>query len=248
MAALLTVSCFLLWMSHNYTVPVMMYHSVDYADKPEANWVSPELFERHMAYLFYHKYHVISLDELVDSIKEGRKISKKSVVITFDDGYENNYTYALNILKKYGFPATIFIPSDFLDTHGHLTTQQVKEMAQQKIDVGSHSRTHAYLPGQPEITQKDEIRGSRQALEEKVATEIKYFAYPIGGFSPEIKKIVREAGYKGACTTNRGNDRANKDVYALKRIRFSNNDDKDHTLWIKLSGYYNLFRRLKDPY
>ncbi|MDP2830799.1 MAG: hypothetical protein Q8O02_00950, partial [Candidatus Omnitrophota bacterium] len=76
-----------------------------------------------------------------------------------------------------------------------------------------------------------------------------YFCYPIGGFNEIVKKLVKEASYKGACTTNRGADRFNRDVYELKRVKMTNFDmSKPFYFRLKLSGYYNLFRSRKDSY
>ena len=68
--------------------------------------------------------------------------------------------------------------------------------------------------------------GSKRNIEKQVGKEVQFLSYPIGGFSEEVKKLVRESGYRGACTTNRGYDRLNKDVYELKRVRFNNKDNK----------------------
>jgi len=244
---ILASSGFLLWISNKYVVPIMMYHNVNYADEPKANTVSPENFERHMAFLKEHNYQVLSLDDLVEKIKSGKRISHKSVVVTFDDGYEDNYSYAFDILQKYEIPATIFIPSDLIGTKGYLVWDQVKEMLGQGIHFGSHTRHHTYLPNIPAAGQKEEIEGSKHILEEELGVEINHFAYPIGGFSEQIKGMVREAGYKSACATNRGYDRMNKDVFELNRIRFGDNDGNDFVLWAKLSGYYNTFRKPKSP-
>ncbi len=243
----LVSSGFLLWISNHYVVPIMMYHNVSYTDDPKLNTVSPENFERQMAFLRKYHYRVLSLDELVGRIKSGKQISRKSVVVTFDDGYEDNYSYAFDILKKHEIPAIIFIPSDLIGTKGYLVWAQVKEMLTQGIAFGSHTRHHTYLPDIPVVGQKDEIVGSKKVLEEELGTKIKYFAYPIGGFNAQIKKIIKDAGYKGACATNRGYDRMNKDVFELNRIRFGDKDDNDFVLWAKLSGYYNTFRKAKSP-
>jgi len=121
-------------------------------------------------------------------------------------------------------------------------------MIEQDIDIGSHTRHHAYLPELSRKEQEDEIKKSKWKLERNLGKRIEYFSYPIGGFSELIKKLVKEAGYKGACATNRGYDRLNKDVFELNRVRFSDNDNRDDILWIKLSGYYNLFREARKPY
>jgi len=236
------------WLTPRYVVPIMMYHNVDYTDVPKANTVSPENFDRHMAYLRDHGFRVISFDELVRLTSQARPIFRKSVVITFDDAYEDNYRHAYRILKKYGYPATIFAPSDLIDMEGYLTWEQMREMQSAGITFGSHSRHHAYLPDLTPAEQKDEIAVSKRILEQQLGVPVHYLAYPIGGFSQPIKQMVREAGYHGAAATNRGYDRFNRDVYELNRIRFSDQDNRNDYLWIKLSGYYNLFRAAKNPY
>ena len=239
---------FLLWLPRHYVVPIMMYHQVNYTDRTQPNWVSPQNFEWQMAYLKKHGYRVIRLAELVEAIEADKPLPKKSAVITFDDGYENNFTQAYPILRKYGFPAIIFVASDKVNTEQYLTWEQIKEMVAGGIDIGSHTRTEAYLPDLLVERQRNEIKASKDILEENLEIPVEYFAYPIGGFSESIKEMVREAGYKAACATNRGYDRFNKDVYELNRIRFSDKDNRADYMWAKLSGYYNLFRQLKQPH
>jgi len=237
-----------IWLSNQHVVPIMMYHNVANSETLKANTVSPQRFERHMEYLKQHRFNVIGFDLLVLNLRENKPLPKKSVVITFDDGYEDNYTNAYPILKKYGYPAIMFIPSDLIGNEGYLTWGQVREMAANGITFASHSRHHEYLPDLPEHVQRDEIYESKRILEQRLGRPINYFAYPIGGFNDTIKKMVRNAGYIAAVTTNRGFDRRNKNVYELNRIRFSDKDDRDSYLWIKLSGYYNVFREPKKPH
>ena len=239
---------FLFWLSGHYVVPIMMYHNVDTTDVRKANTVSPQNFQRQMAYLKDHGYRVFSFSELVKSVTSDEPLPKKSVVITFDDAYEDNYTHAFEILKEYGYPAIIFAPSDLIGLVGHLNWDQVEEMAKNGITFGSHTRHHSYLPDLSIQQQREEIFGSKRLLEERLGVAVDYFAYPIGGFSESIKQIVKEAGYKGAAATNRGYDRFNRDIFELNRIRFGDKDDRNDYLWIKLSGYYNLFRAAKNPY
>jgi peptidoglycan/xylan/chitin deacetylase (PgdA/CDA1 family) len=239
---------FVFWLPGRYVVPIIMYHQVTYTEVSQPNWVNPENFEWQMAYLKNQGYHVIRLSDLVDATVAGRRLPVKSVVITFDDGYENNYTNAFKVLKKYGFPATIFVASDKVGQKGRLTWGQMKEMMASGIDIGSHTRTEMYLPDASVEQQREEIEISKNVLETNLGKTVEHFAYPIGGFSGTIKEIVRNAGYASACTTNRGYDRTNRDVYELNRIRFSDKDNRWDYLWIKLSGYYNLFREGKNPY
>ena len=90
--------------------------------------------------------------------------------------------------------------------------------------------------------------GCKKMIEDHLGHSIDYFAYPTGGFTQEVKGIVKAGGYKAAVTTNRGKDRFNIDLYELKRIHMNESDDtySGFVLWSKLSGYYNLFRHFKD--
>ncbi|MBN1870365.1 MAG: polysaccharide deacetylase family protein [Candidatus Omnitrophica bacterium] len=246
-AIMLALAAFL-WLPSRYVVPILMFHQVTYTEHPQPNWVSPENFQWQMAYLKDHGYNVIRLGELVEGTLAGRAFPRKTVVITFDDGYENNYSNAFKVLKQYGFPATIFIGTDRVGTKERLTWDQMKEMIASGIDIGSHTQSEAYLPDIPVEQQQQEIQTSKNIIEQNLGVNVEHFAYPIGGFSEGIKEIVKQAGYQSACTTNRGYGRLNKDVFELKRVRFSDKDDRKDYLWIKLSGYYNLFRETKDPY
>ena len=92
------------WLPPRHVVPIIMYHQVTHTEEPQPNWVSPENFEWQMAYLKDHGFDVISLSKLVEAIRSEKRLPQKTCVITFDDGYENNYINAFPILKKYGFP------------------------------------------------------------------------------------------------------------------------------------------------
>ena len=236
---------FVLWVSDKYAVPIMMYHNVNYSNKPRLNSVSPENFAKQMAYLHQHGYQVIPFSELVNSIREKKPLPQKSVVITFDDGYEDNYANAIPVLKQYHFPAIIFLVTDVVSKPGFVTWDQIKEMEKFGISFGSHTRLHTYLPSLDKAEQRNQIRGSKEILEQQLGHPVEYFAYPSGGFNDAIKELLKEAGYKAACTTNRGYHRMNDDPYIIKRIRFGNNDSCDFFLWAKLSGYNQVFRKCK---
>jgi len=245
---ILIAGLFLLHVNRLYVVPIMMYHHVEDLDHHEANWVSPKNFEFQMAFLKKHRYHVISLEKLVEITRNNEIPRWKTVVITFDDGYVDNYTEAVPILKKYGFPAIFFLPVNRMGTPGHMSWNQVRELAGDGFAIGSHGLEGRYLLDFSREKQIREIKNSRRNLENRLGQTIDYFAYPIGGFSDFIKSIVAQSGYQGACATNRGFDRFNKDVFELNRIRFSNQDSQTIILWAKLSGFYNFFRKNKKPY
>jgi peptidoglycan/xylan/chitin deacetylase (PgdA/CDA1 family) len=254
-AVILTVCFYFFWLYPKYSVPILTYHSFDSSEGLLS--VAPENFEKQMRFLKDKGFHVISFDELVEGIKSNRRFSHNTVVITIDDGYKDNFIYAYPILKKYGFPATIFLVTNYINDAGadFLNWDEVREMARHNISFGGHTKNHIYLPSvDKEDTLWQEISGSREAIAEHLGAPADYFCYPYGGFTEEAKKLVKKAGYKGACVTNRGFAVLNKtDLYELHRISVRNGDpyfslsDMSAPLRFraKLSGYYNLFRTKK---
>jgi peptidoglycan/xylan/chitin deacetylase (PgdA/CDA1 family) len=240
---------FAIWAHDRYVVPILTYHHVGIpsGSKWRLNTVSERSFEYQMAFMKRHGFKVISFEDLVTGITQGQQFSRNSVVVQFDDGYEDNYTYAFPILKKYGFPAIVFLVSDKVGTPGFLTWDQIKEMEKYNFIAGAHTRHHVYLPRVTPEMARDEIAGSKKIIENHLGHPIRYFSYPSGGFSTEIKGLVQQAGYAAAVTTNRGKNRYNVDLYELKRIRMNSTDDRFSglILWFKLSGYYNFFRHFK---
>ncbi|OGX17887.1 MAG: hypothetical protein A3K83_07835 [Omnitrophica WOR_2 bacterium RBG_13_44_8b] len=235
-------SFYILWLSPHYTVPILMYHRFGY----ESNtlFVTPENFDRQMAYLKNKKYNVISFDQLVSGMKQNKKPRRHTVVITIDDGYKDVYQYAFPILKKYAFPAIIFLISDYVDTKDDFVSwEEVKTMSNGGIAFGAHTRRHLLLTTlTTEEELRDEIGGSKYIIERKLGIPVDYFCYPSGVFDDKVKTMVKNTGYKGACGIHlfcTGNDT----TYELKRIKITNSDTtKPFNYLSKLSGYYNVFR------
>ncbi|MFH1442356.1 MAG: polysaccharide deacetylase family protein [Candidatus Omnitrophota bacterium] len=243
-AVILLVVFYFSWLSPRHTVPILMYHNI--ACGKGGSFVSPENFTRQMEYIKKKNYEVISLDELVESIKNKKHLKKNKVVITFDDGYKDNFEYAYPVLKKFGFPAVIFLITDWIGNNKEiLTWDKIIAMSKNGVSFGGHTKSHLYLGSvNDKKTAMEEIAGSKETIEQKIGLTVDYFSYPIGGFNKIVEEAVIEAGYKGACTTNRGLKFNN--IYALKRIKVTNSDTtKPFSFWAKLSGYYNLFRSRK---
>ena len=226
-----------------------MYHNIGY--EQSSHFVSPENFAKQMEFLKNKGYQVITLDELVEGIKNKKRFKRNELVITFDDGYKENFEYAYPILKKFGFPAIIFLVSDYMGNEKRfLNWNQIRIMSKGGISFGGHTKTHCYL-GLEKNDQViwEQVGDCKKSIEQEIGVPVKYFCYPTGGFNEKVKEIVKEAGYKGACTTNRGFVSLNSDVYELKRVKITNSDMvKPLSFWMKLSGYYNLIRSKKNSY
>ena len=201
-------------------VPVLNYHQVQEKNgNPLTLW--PDQFEAQMAYLADEGYTTITIDEMMESIENGTPLPEKPVIITFDDGYADNYEYAYPILKKYGFKATIFLIYDFTNTYpGYLTWEQIAEMRDSGlIRFESHTMTHANLA---ELHTMDELRheiaDSHDLLSEKIGYDMHYIAYPGGRVNPEIEQITRAAGYRGGFTVHYGLSTPEEGCYRMDRI------------------------------
>jgi peptidoglycan/xylan/chitin deacetylase (PgdA/CDA1 family) len=231
----------------HYRVPILMYHAVKLAVPAGSRLVvSVKSFERQMRFLKNHHYNVVSLETIATLLKEKKKIPRNTIAITFDDGRKDDYKYAYPILKKYNLCATIFVIVNVIgrpqgDT---LSWPEIKTMRDSGlIYFGSHTLDHRLLI---DIKSKEEIKiqifDSKKILEEKLGIPIDAFSYPAGGFTPQIKQFVKEAGYKLAVATNSGKNLPNNDIFALRRIKISSSANNSLIFWLQTGGYYNFFR------
>lgn len=190
-------------------VPIFIYHSVrphilNEAKAQDTYDVTPELFERELKYLKDNGYSVISLDALAGFLESGVKPPEKSVILTLDDGWRNQYKYAFPLLKKYGFTATFFVYTNAIGIKHFLTWNDILDMDKNGMTIGSHSVSHPSFIGMPLADIKTEVTESKKILEEKLGKPILNFASPFGYSNPDIVALVKEAGYKTARTTYKG--------------------------------------------
>lgn len=231
-----------------YVVPIIMYHSVapDAAVANRLLTVSVDAFRRQMRFLKSRHYNVISLESIAILIKDKKRIPPKTIAITFDDGYKDNYTYAFPILQKYNLPATIFIIVNEVDRPqgDRLNWLQIKQMQDSGIfSIASHAvgpEPLINLKSEQEI--RYEIFESKKILEDRLGRRVNIFSYPEGRLNDKIKQLVINAGYNLAVTTNPGKAFPNDDIFALKRLRISSTSDNLLVFWIETSGYYNFIR------
>lgn len=230
----------------NYCPPVLMYHAIDENwDKSKLS-VSPSAFLKQMTFLSEKGYRVISLGEMADFVVKNQSTPSKSAVITFDDGFENNFLYAYPVLKRLNFPAVIFVTADWIGKEGYLTTEQIKEMSDNGIEIGSHTKSHAWLPSLDDESLYREIYDSKKELEHITGKEVRYFSYPLGGFNEKVIQMVREAGYAAAVATNPGKKSRKDDIFAVKRLRITMTSDNLFIFALEISGYYTFIKEIRD--
>ena len=195
-------------------IPVLMYHKIGTAPKGSKLaklWVSPAMFARQVDLLLKRGYTPVLLRDLAAATqKDGKALPDKPVLITFDDGYRNNYTEAFRILKEKGAKGNIFVTYNSIERANEwhnpdeepwqtmLSWDEMKEMlASGVMDIGSHTMNHANLAALELSNAAWELRESKKRLQDHLGIEILAFAYPYGAgaFVSEIRALVFEAGY-----------------------------------------------------
>jgi peptidoglycan/xylan/chitin deacetylase (PgdA/CDA1 family) len=217
LAALAAFFLFFAWLTWGLRgVPILAYHMV--SQDQEHYSIDPEEFDRQMAYLEENGYTAVSLQALFAGFAGKDSLPAKPVVITFDDGYVDNYQTALPILEKHGMRATVFVIAGQVGQAGYMDWQQIQEMQARGTELGSHTFSHAALSEISREEQLQEVTSSKKFLEEKLGRPVVFLAYPNGKFTTETFGVLQEAGYWGACTGVVGLNVPGGNPYALKRV------------------------------
>ncbi|SPF52124.1 putative xylanase/chitin deacetylase [Candidatus Desulfosporosinus infrequens] len=221
--------------AENQAVPILYYHSVAVEAGNELR-IPPDQFEAQMAYLQNKGYQSVSLDQFYQAEYHGGTLPAKPFVITFDDGYVDNYTTALPILKKHGFTATIFMVSSYINGEGFLTWPQLTELAANGWQIEGHTVDHPYLSKMDAATVLSELKNSKEVLEKGLGYPVDFFAYPYGDFNDKVVLAVKNTGYLLAVTTERGWADHKEDEWHVHRVYcFAN------------MGMNEFSRRLQNP-
>ena len=239
---------------------ILAYHSVS-DNRHDGLAMRVSQFEQQMRWLSRRGYRSLTLAQYRSQpIRKGERI----VIITFDDGYEDNFTLAFPILRKYGFVATIFLVSDFIDTdqiydwdllqitpngsrapYRLLNWKQIREMAKSEFEFGSHTCTH------PELTRISleagwqEISRSRIEISQQLDREVVSFCYPRGDLNRDTIHMVQQAGYQCAVVTpsplRMPSSGLPLNCYTLRRIGLYRNNTRYH-FWLKTRPLVRTYR------
>jgi peptidoglycan/xylan/chitin deacetylase (PgdA/CDA1 family) len=192
-------------------VPILMFHKIAQCSRPTIVpelYVSPRRLHQMLVCIRYLALQSISVGEALDP---GCR-DNDSLVITFDDGYENVLLNAAQDLRWLGFRATQFLVADRLGrcndwdigvdaTNDRLMDkEQIRDWLSLGFEIGAHTRTHAHLTQISPARAKEEISGSKARLEDLFGMEVKYFAYPYGEYNDTVVELTKAAGFKAACT------------------------------------------------
>jgi len=212
-------------------VPILMYHHI--ADPPpDADpirrdlSVSPQAFEDQLRYLVKAGYQPLTLGDLTYHLALGAPLPEKPIILTFDDGYEDNYTNAYPLLKKYGFVGTFFIVTEPVDKGqaGYMSWAQIEIMSTGGMEIGSHSYTHPNLRGKSVDYIIWQALGSKEAIEARLQQPVRFFSYPSGRYDQQVVNVLHSAHFWGAVTIEAGTYQSSQRLFELQRIRVQGSD------------------------
>jgi peptidoglycan/xylan/chitin deacetylase (PgdA/CDA1 family) len=212
----------------NVKIPVLTYHSIE--ESGSIISTSPETFRRQIKILSENDYCVLPLGKIIENLIAGEPVSPKTIALTFDDGFQNFYSTAFPILAEHGFPATVFLVTEFCgkfnDWSGNppdlprsplLSWHEIKELQAYGIEFGAHSQTHPDLTAIPTAEAEWEIIGSKLVIEDMLGEKVNIFAYPYGKFDSSVKAVA-EKNYRAACSVKLGKICPASNLFTLERI------------------------------
>lgn len=218
-------------------VPILMYHYLS-APPPGADIyrqdlsVPPEQFAAHLDRLLAEGYTTVNLYQVLDALQRGAPLPGKPVVITFDDGYRDNYENAFPLLKERSMQATIFVVTDFMDEErpAYLTWDMAREMMEAGVSIESHGRNHVSLANKDDDYLVWQALGSLETIEYELGMRPRFVSYPAGEYDRRTIDIFQSAHYWGGLTTRQGATLDNQRLFELPRIRVRNTTTSDELI------------------
>ena len=228
------------------SVSILMYHQIgEFApmDAHRSTYCDHRRFAAQMAWLHRLRYSVLRLDDALAGLRGERPLPARAVVLTFDDGYENFYEYAMPQLVRYGFPAMVYAladrlgqPSAWFAADGRATpplmsAARLRELRHAGIDIGSHGLTHRRLAEIARPAANDEIARSRDRLEQILGEPVMHFCYPYGSYDDAVVAMAAAAGYRSAVTCDRASASPGVEPLRLPRKAISFGDSLAGYAW-----------------
>lgn len=198
---------------------VLMYHRFGEADSPSTN-TTVEQLDAHIAELTSGAYNVMTLADIVASLKAGETLPDRTIGISIDDGYASIYTQAWPRFKAAGLPFTVFVATDHIDKRSsrHLSWDQIRELRDAGVDIGHHTVSHFHMPTADAARVDREIAEAHGRFERELGVRPGLFAYPYGEASLSIAKTVKKAGFAAAFGQHSGVIGSTGDMFYLPRF------------------------------
>lgn len=221
------------------SAPILMYHYIEVPSSTSLAWLyhTPAVFEAQLKTLANNCYQSVFVSDIAQAVNGVARLAPNTIAITFDDGYEDMYTEAYPLLRKYGMKGTMYIIVNALDKPGYLTKDQVKEMSDSGyVEIASHTMNHANLNKSNWPVAKYEMTASKAELEKIVGRPVDAFAYPYGFFTLRDEEICRQAGYLTCASTYPGQVQTFAKRYSLYRLRPAYRVGQALINWLEAAG------------
>lgn len=204
-------------------LPVLMYHRVNPVQDSSLT-ISPETFAKQIDWLRQLKFEFLTLDQAVERRKTF--VWERSLSLTFDDGFLDNYENAFPLLIQHQIPAALFVVVDWVGKKDYVNWDQIRELDRSGILIGSHSLSHRWLPDiKDDAELQSEIVDSKKRIEDEIGREVCYFSYPVGGVDQRVMRKVRDSGYRSAWVAGaRPTIRLEEPQYCLRRFKITPSD------------------------
>ncbi len=205
-------------------VPILMFHHIG-DPPPGADRLRRELtvpasdLDAMLGYLKQAGFTPVTETQLFQALYGSQPLPAKPVMLTFDDGYSDVYEVARPILEKYGDPATFYIITDKVGTPEYMGWEQIEELGREGMDIGSHTLDHLDLTTLSAASLDNELKGSSQALSQRLGHPIYWFCYPSGKVNAVVERALGQSGYLLATTTWNGVHQSSDAPFELTRLR-----------------------------
>lgn len=183
---------------------ILLYHHVS-TETPGSTSVTPAVFQEHLEYLATQDFKVWPLPQIADYLQSGRELPPRTVAITFDDAYVSVYETALPLLRKRGWPFTVFVATDYIrdEPGSYMSWAQLRDITRQGGTVANHSASHEHLLRHLE-NESDaqwrarviaDVTAAGERIRQELAIAPSLFAYPYGEYDPPLEALIATAGY-----------------------------------------------------
>lgn len=224
-------------------IPILMYHGVRPIDFKTTNaFVSaltlpPGELDKQVRYLKERGFNTVSMADVGLHLEGRKELPPRSLVLTFDDGFQNNHQYVLPLLRRHGVTGTFYIITGLIGQPEYMVWRQVWELAEAGMEIGSHTINHPDLARARPAEIERELTVSKRTLEDTIGKRVTTLAYPSGAFSPAVVSAARSAGYTTAVTTQYGATQPGDRPLELMRIRVQGTDTLATFQW-RIEQYY----------
>lgn len=217
---LLIFVCWLTMTPAPQGVLVLEYHHIcdEIGDDGGAYAVPPADFQEQLDYLRAEGYTTITMQDFARAKKGKQELPEKPVILTFDDGYEDNYTVLLPILEERGMQGTVYMITNSIGRKGYLSWNQLRDMQNRGIELGSHTANHQPLTSLDREKQAEEMKLSKLLMEWNGLRTIFTFSYPNGAYDEGMPALLKENEYLTAVTGDGGLNNFQTNPYLLQRI------------------------------